>query len=91
VAVCASCGRENREGRKFCVGCGQSLAVELTCASCGSPYAPDESFCGECGTALAATPRPVAAPPVEAAVAERRLVSVLFADLVGFTTPLGLP
>ncbi|MGZ4290365.1 MAG: zinc-ribbon domain-containing protein, partial [Gaiellaceae bacterium] len=42
----------NREGRKFCVGCGQPLAVELLCPSCGAPYQPDESFCGECGTAL---------------------------------------
>jgi class 3 adenylate cyclase/tetratricopeptide (TPR) repeat protein len=85
VAVCASCGRENREGRKFCVGCGRSLAVELTCSSCGAPYEPDERFCGDCGTALAATPAPAAVAPVETAVAERRLVSVLFADLVGFT------
>ena len=88
MVLCASCGRENREGRKFCVGCGQSLAVELTCPSCGAPYEPDESFCGECGTALAAAPAPAAAvgPTAETAVAERRLVSVLFADLVGFTT-----
>jgi class 3 adenylate cyclase/tetratricopeptide (TPR) repeat protein len=43
-------------------------------------------FCGECGTALAADTAP--APPLETAApaAERRLVSVLFADLVGFTT-----
>ncbi|HEY3550086.1 MAG TPA: adenylate/guanylate cyclase domain-containing protein [Gaiellaceae bacterium] len=82
MAVCASCGRENREGRKFCVGCGRSLPVELTCPSCGAPYEPDESFCGDCGTALGAA----LAAPLEAAVAERRLVSVLFADLVGFTT-----
>jgi class 3 adenylate cyclase len=88
VVVCASCGRENREGRKFCVGCGRPLAVELTCPSCGAPYEPDERFCGDCGKALTATAAPaaVAAPPVETAVAERRLVSVLFADLVGFTT-----
>ena len=89
MVVCASCGRENREGRKFCVGCGQALAVELKCPSCGAPYQPDESFCGDCGTALTAAPAPaapVAPPPVETAVAERRLVSVLFADLVGFTT-----
>src|SRR5216110_705994 len=88
MVLCASCGRENREGRKFCVGCGQSLAVELTCPSCGAPYEPDESFCGECGTALAAAPAPAAAvgPTAETAVAERRLVSVLSADLVGFTT-----
>src|SRR5260370_37876989 len=88
MAVCASCGRENREGLKFCISCGQPLAVELKCASCGAPYEADQSFCGECGTSLAATSAPAAtvAAPVETAVAERRLVSVLFADLVGFTT-----
>ena len=48
---------------------------------------PTVKFCGECGTALAAAaqapdePAPSAASPA----AERRLVSVLFADLVGFT------
>jgi class 3 adenylate cyclase/tetratricopeptide (TPR) repeat protein len=88
MTVCVSCGRENRAGRKFCVGCGSSLAVELTCPSCGAPYEPDERFCGDCGTALTATAAApaAAAPPAEATVAERRLVSVLFADLVGFTT-----
>jgi hypothetical protein len=89
MAVCASCGRENRESRKFCVGCGRSLAVELTCPNCGAPYEPDESFCGDCGTALGATtppPEPAEPTPVETGVAERRLVSVLFADLVGLTT-----
>jgi predicted ATPase/class 3 adenylate cyclase len=88
VAVCASCGRENREGRKFCVGCGRPLAVELKCPTCGAPYEPDERFCGDCGTALASTSAPaaVAIAHAEAPVAERRLVSVLFADLVGFTT-----
>jgi class 3 adenylate cyclase/tetratricopeptide (TPR) repeat protein len=40
-------------------------------------------FCGECGTPL----RPEAAPTTSAAApaAERKLVTVLFADLVGFT------
>jgi class 3 adenylate cyclase/tetratricopeptide (TPR) repeat protein len=41
-------------------------------------------FCGECGNALAdEAARPAAAAPEK--TAERRLVSVLFADLVGFT------
>src|SRR5207302_10716454 len=41
-------------------------------------------FCGECGNALAAdAPSAAEAPPAK--TAERRLVSVLFADLVGFT------
>jgi len=37
-------------------------------------------FCGDCGAALEAATEPAAAP-----AAERRHVSVLFADLVGFT------
>jgi predicted ATPase/class 3 adenylate cyclase len=85
MAICASCGRENREGRKFCVDCGRPLAVELLCPSCGAPYEPDERFCGDCGTALTATPAPAPAA-VAQTIAERRLVSVLFADLVGFTS-----
>jgi predicted ATPase/class 3 adenylate cyclase len=88
MTVCASCGGENREGLKFCINCGQPLAVELKCPSCGAAYDAGQSFCGECGTALTATtrPTPAAAAPAEPAIAERRLVSVLFADLVGFTT-----
>ncbi|HSG13666.1 MAG TPA: adenylate/guanylate cyclase domain-containing protein, partial [Gaiellaceae bacterium] len=55
------------------------------------PNPPDVKFCGECGSVLAAQAAPAstaAAPPVptSAPAAERRLVSVLFADLVGFTT-----
>jgi len=82
--VCSSCGTENEPSRKFCGECGSPLT--RVCPSCGSPNAPSVKFCGECGTALTAqTPSPgvaVAEPPT----AERRLVSVLFADLVGFTT-----
>src|SRR5438477_3106794 len=48
-------------------------------ASCSSlPTRP----CSVCSSGSA----PAATPPPEAPVAERRLVSVLFADLVGFTT-----
>jgi class 3 adenylate cyclase/tetratricopeptide (TPR) repeat protein len=48
-------------------------------------------FCNECGTPLSSsssTPAPsrVDGPSVAAPIAERRHVSVLFADLVGFTT-----
>jgi class 3 adenylate cyclase/tetratricopeptide (TPR) repeat protein len=84
--ICGSCGAENREGRKFCVQCGAGLA--RGCPSCGTPYEPGERFCGECGAQLnAETPADLGlSPRATAPAAERRLVSVLFADLVGFTT-----
>jgi class 3 adenylate cyclase len=88
--VCSNCQAENRPGRKFCVSCGTSLAA--ACPNCAAPYEPGERFCGDCGAALpgATTTGPGAtgqsATPAEAAVAERRLVSIVFADLVGFTT-----
>jgi class 3 adenylate cyclase/tetratricopeptide (TPR) repeat protein len=45
----------------------------------------DQRFCDECGHNLDRDAAAVAAQPAER-LAERRLVSVLFADLVGFTT-----
>ena len=82
--TCPSCGTENREGRKFCSECGTPLAT--SCPACGAANEPGEKFCGECGKALGAqAPSQTAATP-QAPAAERRLVSVLFADLVGFTT-----
>jgi class 3 adenylate cyclase len=84
--ICASCGTENRAGRKFCSNCGSPLAV--ACPTCGAANEPSDRFCGECGTALtegaAARPASESGRRAEPA-AERRLVSVLFADLVGFT------
>ena len=79
---CPSCGTENDPTRKFCGECGTSLAV--ACPSCGASNAPGTKFCGECGTRLQADSAPDADAAAEP-TAERRLVSVLFADLVGFT------
>ena len=76
---CSACGTQNEEGRKFCGECG--AALRIACPACGTANTPGAKFCGECGAALG--PVPVAAP---APAAERRLVTVLFADLVGFTT-----
>ena len=80
--TCEGCGSQNEGGRKFCGECGNALA--LGCPSCGAPNAVSTKFCGECGTSLAGPV--VSAPQTAAPAAERRLVSVLFADLVGFTT-----
>jgi class 3 adenylate cyclase/tetratricopeptide (TPR) repeat protein len=91
--ICANCGAANSAGRKFCGECGTALAV--MCSNCGAANEPGVKFCGECGFALAAeggaarTPasgQPTATPTQAQPSAERRLVSVLFADLVGFTT-----
>ncbi len=83
--VCPACGTENREGRKFCSSCGAGLAQG--CPSCGAQNEPNDRFCGDCGATLTGdAPAQVAVVAREAPAAERRLVSVLFADLVGFTT-----
>jgi len=83
--VCSSCGADNRPGRKFCTRCGAALAQ--ACPACGLPLDGGEAFCGECGAPISASPVATSARPLEPSqpAAERRLVSVLFADLVGFT------
>jgi class 3 adenylate cyclase/tetratricopeptide (TPR) repeat protein len=84
VAPCSNCGADNPAGHAFCGQCGSAL--DPACPSCGAASRTGERFCGRCGTPLAASGPAVAPPPsAEAPVAERRLVSVLFADLVGFT------
>ncbi len=86
--VCPSCGTENLEGKKFCKECGTALARATNCGSCGAALAGDEKFCDECGAPIAAENGPGArvTSAREAPASERRLVTVLFADLVGFTS-----
>ncbi len=48
----------------------------VTCATCGHDNPADASFCNACGSALTALSKRE----------ERKIVSVLFADLVGFTS-----
>ncbi len=91
--ICSSCGATNDAGRKFCLECGTSLAA--TCGTCGAANPAAAKFCGECGTRLGeGQPAAVAGSVMSqdegpqgagAPVAERRMVTVLFADLVGFT------
>jgi class 3 adenylate cyclase/ketosteroid isomerase-like protein len=71
--VCSSCGYDGRAGARFCEGCGVGLSQP--CASCGAELSAAARFCGACGAA-------VGAPPV---VAARKVVSVVFGDLVGST------
>jgi class 3 adenylate cyclase len=49
---------------------------------CGAPHEPGQRFCGSCGSPLDGPPPPDEWAPVE----ERKLATVLFADVVGFTS-----
>ena len=86
---CPKCQAENREGRRFCADCGAPLA--LACPDCGFSNEPDERFCGGCGASLAASAgAPAVAeipsePQPVAPLGERRQVTILFADLTGYT------
>ncbi|MGH8935067.1 MAG: AAA family ATPase, partial [Acidimicrobiia bacterium] len=85
--VCPTCSTANAPGRKYCSQCGGRLA--LSCEACGAANQPGDRFCGECGSALD-TDLPQASSTAEAVAqappaAERRLVAVLFCDLVNFT------
>jgi class 3 adenylate cyclase/tetratricopeptide (TPR) repeat protein len=86
MAGCPSCGAANPDGKRFCGDCGSPLAAG--CPSCGSENPPGNKFCGDCGAPLAPSAQAFEPKPVEADAsdAELRLVSVMFADLVGFTT-----
>jgi class 3 adenylate cyclase len=81
---CNACQHENREGRKFCASCGSALAI--LCRECGFANEAGERFCGGCGRplatadAVASKSKPVAEPE-----GDRRPVTVLFCDLVGYT------
>lgn len=79
MIACTTCGAEGLASQKFCGECGESLAI--TCLR-GHPNPPSNKFCSECGTSLFESPEPTH----HAEFSERRFVSVLFADLVGFTS-----
>lgn len=81
---CPNCGGPTTPGQKFCYACGTSLTTP--CSNCGASLPPGARFCGECGTPAPATSASHATSPSDAPKPERRLVSVLFADLVGFTS-----
>jgi class 3 adenylate cyclase/tetratricopeptide (TPR) repeat protein len=89
---CARCGRSNPAGFSFCGGCGAPL-LRMACTTCGAAVPPGQPFCGSCGAALALDAEAVIAPPADGLPTapeplreERKLATVLFADVVGFTT-----
>jgi class 3 adenylate cyclase len=88
---CAACAFDNPDASTFCGGCGRLLAN--ACPACGFKNPTHVDFCGGCGAVLAPpldelhTRPPSTAPQLRQA--ERRRVTVLFADLVGSTSIAG--
>ena len=81
VTQCERCSRPAATEDRFCGGCGAALSAN--CARCGHTLAIGVAFCTACGA-----PRDsanAAQPPLVAPTEDRRRISVLFVDLVGFT------
>src|SRR5689334_1758309 len=84
MATCSTCGATDLvDGARFCHECGAATTAQ--CSSCGEAIVPGAKFCSSCGAAQT-TGAASAAPARVQPVAERRVTSVLFGDLVGFTT-----
>jgi class 3 adenylate cyclase/tetratricopeptide (TPR) repeat protein len=88
LTACTNCGTGNEATANFCIQCGARQVV--TCSVCAQQNPAAARFCANCGSSLAGL-SPIAIPveggaaPTSPHAAERRLVSVLFADLVGST------
>ena len=96
---CNQCKFDNRAGVKFCNQCGYPLF--MFCLKCGFPIEKEDRFCGDCGlnvsgqnelppllkdsaTFADATANEETVSTTELASA-RKHVTVIFADISGFT------
>ena len=65
---CFDCGKELRDGAKFCSGCGKAQPIAqsapapaaggVTCPKCGNVITTGKPFCSKCGTKLGDAPAP---------------------------------
>ncbi len=76
---CPHCAFDNPATAKFCGQCGARLGAP--CPSCGTLNLEGFAFCGTCGTKLTSV-----SPPPPLPREERKVVTVLFADITGSTT-----
>lgn len=97
---CTNCTVDNPAQAKFCFNCGQTLGVR--CANCQSELPAAARFCANCGQPVSATtakdearharlaattPAPLVEKMRAAHLAgERKIVTCLFADVVGSTS-----
>ena len=80
TVTCTSCGADQPASDRFCSVCGAALA--RVCPACGTKSPADAAFCPSCGTSLR---EGGARGAVVEEHEERRVVTVLFADLAGST------
>ena len=80
-SLAPSCGTENSADARFCSDCGAPL--QRACPACGAEQPATAAFCSSCGIALRDDARRAADTADERQ--ERRVVTVLFADLAGST------
>ncbi len=83
ILACWNCGHENPAGAKFCANCGKPQRP--ACPHCGTPVPEGAKFCANCGAPVAVLGPARAEPGVVLAAESRRVVTVIFADLVGST------
>ncbi len=76
TSFCPACGGETPRRARYCPECAAPLSEShwVSCPACESANSIRARFCSECGAHLASV-----------AEAERRVITVLFADLTGFT------
>ncbi len=80
--ACPACATPAAPSARFCGACGAALPVG--CPACGAETVAGQAFCTECGAALGPGPRRRADERRRGE--ERRVVSVLFVDVVGWTS-----
>ncbi|MBU6430201.1 MAG: zinc ribbon domain-containing protein, partial [Cyanobacteria bacterium REEB65] len=84
---CPQCSGPVQIGQRFCARCGTALIA--TCPRCKAEIASGQRFCGSCGHLAAAATVPGPLPGTkqpQAAEGDRRIVTVLFMDVSGFTS-----
>jgi class 3 adenylate cyclase/tetratricopeptide (TPR) repeat protein len=83
---CRHCGAGLTIGQRFCGQCG--LPIELACPVCGTEVMGGQRYCGECGAEIRDN-QSFAHTLSRPDLGERRLLTVVFVDLVG-STPLSI-
>src|SRR5689334_10242908 len=98
--ICSKCQTENSASARFCRNCGTSL--QLACSNCGTAMTAGDRFCSACGQPASTTSTTdevrlnrlnQAAPAslidkmrTAEVSGDRKVVTVLFADVVGSTS-----